>query len=149
MSRFYQPLPFSPAYDFMAAKPVTLNGHVLNPGDPVPKDGLNPRRLRQLYEARIITPVAPEQLTASQTGIVNAPAVAAQEPAGEPEGDDAADTQTDEAESNVEAAAPATGGTQIVHRGFGRYYLVDADGNDVSGPWSKADAAVQLTAQGA
>lgn len=153
MSRYFQPLPFSTAYDFEAAKPVTLNGVALLPGDPIDKVGLGDRRLRQLYEARIIRPVAPAELPASQSGLVNAPAQpqepaqAAQEPQGDEtpaDGTEAAQEASTPDEAASEGDAPAASGNQIVHRGFGRYFIVDADGNDVSGPWSKAEAPLHL-----
>lgn len=155
MSRFYQPLPFSAAYAFVASKPVTLNGQVLVPGDPIDKAGLNPRRLRQLYEARIISPVAaPEQPQAEQPA-AEAPA-AAPEAAQAPEQhevglppEESADDPHEPSEAELMAAegeAPevSASGNRIEHRGFGRYYVVDAEGNDVSGPWSKAEAPKHL-----
>ena len=133
MSRFYQPLPFSTAYDFVAAKPVTLNGAVLNPGDPVDKEGLSPRRLRQLYEARIISPKAPDVIPASAVQPPpQEPAQEPQEPAQEPDSPDA---------GSEPGAIPVAvqEGASIEHRGFGRYFAVNPDGTEV-GPMSKAEA---------
>lgn len=146
MSRFYQPLPFSTAYDFVAAKPVTLNGAVLNPGDPVDKDGLSPRRLRQLYEARIISPVAPAELPATPAPQEPAqepaqePVAAAQAPA-EPEGE----ATPDDGEQAPQEAATTAGGARVEHRGFGRYFVIAADGSE-TGPMSKAEAQAALEA---
>lgn len=141
MSRFIQPLPFSPHYDFVAARVVTINGQNLVPGDPVDTSDLSVRRLRQMYENRMITPVAP----ASLAGIASAqePAQAAQEPDGEPE---ATDTQDEPVEATDEAPLPAVGGKTVEHRGFGRYYVLDADGTEIAGPLSKAAANAMLEA---
>lgn len=144
MSRFYQPLPFSVAYDFVAAKPVTLNGQALNPGDPVDKVGLNPRRLRQLYEARIISPVAPPELTPAllrpSPKQAPEPAPTAPEPTQALDEDEPdPEPQPDESVA-AEALTGAPDGKRVEHRGFGRYFVLDADGNDLAGPLSKAAA---------
>lgn len=143
MSRFIQPLPFSPHYDFAAARVVTINGVNHVPGDPVDKTGLDVRRLRQMYENRIITPIAPASLAGLVTEPAPAPAQAAQEPAIEPEATDTADEPAEAASEAVEPAAP---GKTIEHRGFGRYFVLDADGTEIAGPLSKAAAKAALEA---
>lgn len=149
MSRFIQPLPFSPLYDFVAARVVTINGQNLNPGDPVDKEGLGERRLRQMYESRIITPVAPEVIPVptNKKGSKKKPVAELQEPA--PKADsqpEAIDTQTDAEEAASEpveavvAEPAATSGLRAEHRGFGRYFVLDAEGVEVAGPLTKVEA---------
>jgi hypothetical protein len=57
MGRHYL-LPFTPYYDFVVERPMIIHGVALDRGDRVPKDKLNERRLRQLYEQRKIKPAA-------------------------------------------------------------------------------------------
>jgi hypothetical protein len=128
MSRFAHPLPFSPDYEFQASKPVTLNGRAYTPGDRIEKDALGARRLRQLYEARIITPLAPA-----------AAALLRPQPASSDAQDLAPQEQPQEALEAVVGAA----GKQAVHKGFGRWFVVDADGNELAGPMTKDEALAQ------
>lgn len=50
-------LPFSPDYDFVAARALLLDGESLGAGDRVPKERLQPRLLRKLFEQRKIRPL--------------------------------------------------------------------------------------------
>lgn len=149
MSRFIQPLPFSPHYDFVAARVVTINGQNLVPGDPVNKADLGERRLRQMYESRIITPVAPTELPVApkKQGKKKA-AEAQQEPVEADAEPEAIDTPEVSAEATSDAPAPAVAaaGNTIDHRGFGRYFVLDAAGNEIAGPLSKAAATALLEA---
>lgn len=56
MSRHYHQLPFSPAAEFVVERPMTIYGQALDRGDRLPKEKLGERRLRQLYEQRMIAP---------------------------------------------------------------------------------------------
>jgi len=149
MSRFIQPLPFSPLYDFVAARVVTINGQNLNPGDPVDKEGLGERRLRQMYESRIITPVAPEVIAepTPKKASKKKPAAEPVEAALEPE---ATDTAPEDESATSEAPVPAVGepvsasGLYSEHRGFGRYFVLNADGVEVAGPLTKAEAKTMV-----
>jgi hypothetical protein len=136
MARFSHPLPFSPLYDFMACKPVTINGAAYQPGDRMSteaRDGLGERRLRQMYESRLITPIPPEPVPA----LLQAAAEPASEPlpdyawsdAGGGGGDGGFDPMATE-------AAPAV---TAVHKGFGRWFIVRPDGTE-EGPMTKAEA---------
>lgn len=51
--------PFSPAFAYVASRPLTIDGVDYLPGDPIPEGVLQMRRLRQLYEQRKISPHAP------------------------------------------------------------------------------------------
>lgn len=133
MSRFAHPLPFSPSYDFQATKPVTLNGRAYVPGDRIEKDGLGARRLRQLYESRIISPIAPPAaalLAAPERAEEVVVPVATVETAEAPQ----------EASEAPQEGIVSADGLQAVHRGFGRWYVVDAAGQDVAGPLTKEEA---------
>lgn len=148
MSRFIQPLPFSPLYDFVAARVVTINGQNLIPGDPVDKEGLGERRLRQMYESRIITPVAPAVIPetnkkAPKKKLAAQPVAADSEP-------EATDTPAEDETTASEAPAPAVAepvaasGLHSEHRGFGRYFVLNADGVEVAGPLTKAEAKTMV-----
>lgn len=132
MSRFAHPLPFSPDYDFQAVKPVTLNGQAYTPGDRIEKGDLGARRLRQLYEARIISPLAP-----TDAALLKA-APAPQEAPRAPSEPEAEETPEEATSGPVESS-----GKQALHKGFGRWYVVDADGNELAGPMTKDEALAQ------
>jgi hypothetical protein len=54
-----RPAPFSPAFAFVAARTMRIDGVEFVPGDPIPDGVLSDRRLRQLYEQRKISPTLP------------------------------------------------------------------------------------------
>jgi hypothetical protein len=125
MSKHYQ-MPFSPNYRFVCVKPFVMSGRAYERGDEVDTSEIETRRLRQMYEARMVDGVAPEQepLAAS----TKAPkAVAVEPPTGPQEA--------------------ASGGLSMVHKGFSRYYVVDGSGNEVAGPVTKEEAT-RLVAAG-
>lgn len=134
MSRHTPPLPFSPYYDFRVLKPVTINGQALKLGDPLPKDAVSPRRLRQMFESRMISPLPPEVLPAT-------PASGATEAGHGDNGDWGA---------NPPAATPAraSGPLKAAHKGFGKWHLFDRDGNEVGGPYERAEAERLAAASG-
>lgn len=53
MARFYRE-PFNRHRDFVLSRPLTIQGASLGIGDPVDKSKLTDRRLRQLYDTRMI-----------------------------------------------------------------------------------------------
>lgn len=55
MSR-YNPPPYSPHYDFIAMRPMTIGGADLQRGDKIPKSEFSEQRLRQMFDARMIAP---------------------------------------------------------------------------------------------
>ena len=141
MSRFIHQLPFSPLYDFKVCRVTTINGVGYTPGDMLgaeARDALGERRLRQLYERRTISPVAP--------GVVpEVPAPAPAAASAEPVADQArieggADEQHEPDDSLIE---PGATGARAEHRGFGRWYVVQPDGSE-DGPMTReaAQAAV-------
>lgn len=152
MSRYADKLPFSPHYDFQARKVMTLNGRAYVPGETIDKEGLGDRRLRQLYDFRMITPTAPEQLPPVAT--TNPPAPTGEGFADtEHDNDDAPTDDGTDLESRGDTADGDQDGTaddaaqdaatdelpRVEHRGFGRWFLMLADGTE-EGPLKKADA---------
>lgn len=101
--------PFSPDAQFVCLKPFVMGGVAYVAGSVVDTAEVELRRLRQMYEARIIDP-APR----AQKAALLKPPVRQQE-----------------------ALAPSR---RIEHRGFGRWYVLDESGNEVSGPLSKEEA---------
>ena len=153
MSRFIHPLPFSPLYEFQVCRSLTINGIDYVPGDRMAteaRDALGERRLRQMYERRQITPIAPEVLPA----LVQADPVVGVvvEMDGEPgHGEQVSgDTVGGEVlppagDAPQEPDAPASSGLTAVHKGFGRWYVVAADGTE-QGPMTKEQAEAQVAA---
>jgi hypothetical protein len=123
MSRHSPPLPFSPYYDFRVVKPMTVAGQALKLGDPLPKDGLSPRRLRQLFEARMISPLPPEILPGN--GAADAG-----------HGDNGAWGSNPPADT----ATPPSGPLRAQHKGFGKWFVINAAGQEVSGPHTREEA---------
>lgn len=151
MSRFIHPLPFSPLYAFQVCRVVTINGVEYMPGDRMDdeaRDALGERRLRQLYERRTITPIAPDALPALvQSGPVQG--VEAQMD-GEPSPGEQVDGTTADGEvlEPVDTQAgeeqPAAA-LKAEHRGFGRWYVVAQDGTE-EGPMTKEQAEARVAA---
>lgn len=130
MQARFNRLPFSSAYRYKAVKPFVMKGISFKLGDEVDTSDIEVRRLRQMYEARMIDPIMDETGMAGQ--VVNAPA--------QPESKAVKATPKVEKPSKVEKEAPATGGNRLEHRGFGRYFLVDANDEVVAGPMTKDEA---------
>lgn len=108
----YQREPFTTEAQFTCVKPFVMSGVSYQPGQIVDTEAIETRRLRQMYEARMIDAVA-----RSKTPVLLKPV-----PAAKPQ--------------------PAAA-RRAEHRGFGRWYVVEADGTE-EGPYSKeaADARV-------
>lgn len=140
MSRFIHQLPFSPLYDFQVCRVVTINGVNYVPGDRLDtaaRDSLGDRRLRQMYERRTLTPIAPGQLPALVVaGPVQGAEVVVADGA-------AAETPVDETPAPTEPAA--TPALRAEHKGFGRWFVVAADGTE-EGPMSKEQAEAKAAA---
>jgi hypothetical protein len=54
LSRFSTRLPFTTVAEFVVARPFDLNGKSLVPGVPMPRDGIDDRLLKNLYDQRKI-----------------------------------------------------------------------------------------------
>ena len=124
----YNRLPFSPSYEFRATRAFVMQGIEYTMGTPIDKAGIEVRRLRQMYDSRMIEPIMDA-------------APAAQAPAKAP---------AKKAENKAQKAEPAqveqqpteaqTSALRVDYRGFGRYFVIDADGKEISGPHSKDEA---------
>lgn len=114
------PLPLTkpgelPGVEYLAVRPFTMNGVYYSHDQLVPLDGVEPRRARLMFEARMIRvkpenwapPAAPDPATVGG-------------PAGGP-------------------TVPASS----VHAGFGKWYIWRGD-EQVAGPLTKAEAAKYL-----
>ena len=132
MDRFYRPS-FSPDAAFRCVKPFVMNGVAYSLGDEVDTTEIEVRRLRQMYDSRIVE-IAPADAQDKPK--------AARAPKKEP----VAKATKAEAPAKVEVskdqppAQTAGTGLRAEHRGFGRYVLVDASGAEVEGPMTKAEA---------
>lgn len=129
-------LPFSPHYDFVVVRPMTIDGVRLNPGDQMTsdqRDSLGERRLRTQYERRVITPVAPgapapvyrATVVAQVEAQINSASIPADSDAG---GDDSSPPADDDVQEIP----------RIEKRAFGRWWVVTMDGD--RGPMKKAEA---------
>lgn len=114
-------LPFSPGYQYKATRPFVMGGVAYTYGDVIDKAGIEDRRLRLMYEARMIE-VAEEAAPVARVAAVLQPP---QKPAKAPE----------------EAPVAST----IEHRGFGRWYVVKGQ-ETVSGPHTQAEAQKLIAA---
>lgn len=136
----YQQAPFSPAFDFVAARDFVFDGQALKAGDPIDKSKVPTTRLESMFNTRFIRPLtaeekrdlqiaAPSSRQASRARAAKRAAEASQSAGG-----------TDTAPSGKNAPQKAV---SVRHAGFGRYFTVDAAGKDVAGPMGK-DEAKQL-----
>lgn len=110
--------PFTPDAQFACVKPFVMSGTAYAAGQLVDTGGIEVRRLRQMYESRMINPVARQQ----QAALLK-PA-----PKREPE------------------PVVAPGARRADHKGFGRWYVIDADGKEIAGPLTKEEAEAQVAA---
>jgi hypothetical protein len=117
-------LPFSPGYEFTAARmrPLLIDGVAYRQGDRINKASLSERRLMQLYEQRLIAPVRED----AEAPKPSWPTRKIAEPAKPAEADDV----------NLLADSQVT----IKHLGFGKWAVVDAAGNELATKLSKEDA---------
>ncbi len=163
MSRFIQPLPFSEGYEFTVRRVATISGVQYGPGDLLCKDGLNPRRLRQMYELRLISPVVPDgshpvPVKRPTYKTAKVPVMAAQEaaqPLAEPveapqpdigPGEPVEPVTQPVAASDQEPVETVQGApAKAEHRGFGRWFVTMPDGTEV-GPMSKDQAETMVRA---
>jgi len=131
----YEPLlPFTPHAEFEVLQPLNIDGVDLTPGSKLPKNGLNHRLLRQLYEQRRIGVAGPDYsgLTApARAPAQEAPAAAPAAPAAP------APTAATE--------APATPAYRIKQAGLGGFKVIDAKGQPIGpGFKTKADAEAEI-----
>ena len=131
--------PFSLESAFKANRPFVLNGVRLNYDDPVDKVGIEPRRLRQMWESRLIevtigqVPAKQPEKPAPKAPVrrVVAKAEAAATPA--PEAAEAAPEPTEE-----------QGKARLVYAQFGKFDVLNAAGDVVAKGLSKDEAQRRL-----
>lgn len=128
MQSRYNRLPFSPAYQFRATRAFVMQGVEYTMGMPMDKAGIETRRLRQMYDSRMIEPILDEE------PVAQAPMKASAKKA-EPK---AVKAETPKVESNPAEATNSA--LRVDYRGFGRYFVIDAEGKEISGPHSKDEA---------
>lgn len=133
MDRFYRPQ-FSPDATFRCVKPFVMNGVAYVLGDEVDTTDIEVRRLRQMYDSRIVE-IAPPADAADKPKAKAAPK---KEPVAKAKKE--APAKVVEAPKNETPAETSGQGLRAEHRGFGRYFLVNAEGADVEGPMTKDEA---------
>ena len=142
------PEPFHPEAQFLALRAFTLNGVNLKPGDAIDKDGVAPVRLKRMFEGRMIQVGMHPATAAAKHGKARAQKPVEQE-ISKTEGSAAPSVPAiavEPASPAQEAQTASAGGVQAIHRGFGRWFVVDAAGKDIAGPISKADATEKAKA---
>lgn len=126
-------LPFDPNGPFVCVKPFLMSGVPYAPGATVPMQGVEPRRVRQMWQARMVNVAS-----ASQIGLMS------RQPAHvKPEPRAAAPAAQKPAPAAQEQPAPASG-LRATHKGFGRWFVVDAEGKIVAGPMTQVEATSKL-----
>jgi hypothetical protein len=117
---------FSQTLDFVAMQPVLIDGVQYRTGDPVQKGGLDERFLRRMCEHRYLIPAmfadADLRRAMERGSEAHSKAMMAQPP----------------------AKKPAVGGFDAVHKGFGRWSVVDASGSEQPGTFKQADAEARV-----
>ena len=117
--------PFSLDSSFKAGRPFVMNGVTYNFDDPVSVQGIEPRRLRQMYDARMI------EVVDEAAGIKPAaPVIKIKTPPAPP--------------PEVTPVAEVARGPALRHKGFGRFEVVDAAGKVLAGPLPKEQAEREL-----
>lgn len=109
------PRSYTPSSKFKAAKPFTMDGVNYTFDDPVDVTGIEPRRVRLMFDARLI------------------------------EVDERDEGKRKPAPKPAPAQSAPTGSHKIKSGGFGRWYVADAEGENVAGPFkAKAEAEAAL-----
>ena len=141
MSVFARPA-FDPSATYKAQRPFTLSGVSLTYEDPVDLAGIEERRVRQMYDARLIT--MDTRTAEERAALAAAPA----SPAGKPKPTKAATAAKNkkpaQATKPAPAAKPTTGKPVRVNEGFGKFGVKDAAGELVLTGAPKADADAKL-----
>jgi len=136
--------------EFVVARAFPANGETLEPGTPFDKEGVEPRRLRLLYETRYITtadidPAGREGTVEREEGTEgekDTPEVenAAPEPSVAETGEEASEEDDAPIEDEEEAEAPKRVGT-VVKGKAGWLHVEDENGNKVGDSTRDEDEA--------
>lgn len=128
----------------MCIRPFVMEGVEYRHDQPVDTTGVEVRRLRQMYDARMIDPVKHEQVAAL---LQSKPAPKAQsKPAKPAQAPAPASAPSPVAAAPAVAAPAAPGGLRAEHKGFGRWFVLDAAGAEVAGPMTREAAEAQALA---
>lgn len=119
----YNRQPFSAHGSFRCVKPFVMSGVMFNLGDKVPTNGIEVRRLRQMYDTRMIDLDAEAEGRTMVRKERAEPVKRAKEPT-----------------VQEPVVVPPTGGFKVEHRGFGKWYVINAAGDEIAGPLTKAEA---------
>lgn len=139
---------FAPTGYYIALRPFTMNGRDYNYDEPVDMTGIEPRRVRLMWENRMIDHAPPPEAPAQKPAKASLAAkkAPAKEPASEP-APAAVEAPVAAVEAPAAPAAPASG-LRMVSKGFGRWDVVDSTGNVVEAGINKADAERRVTGIG-
>lgn len=132
---------FAPTGFYIALRPFTMNGRDYGYDEPVDMTGIEPRRVREMWNARLIEHAPPPESAPQKPA--KAPQAAKKAPAVE--------TPTAPAPAAVEApVAPVepADGLRMVSKGFGKWDVVDAAGKVIAAGITKADAERRVTGIG-
>jgi hypothetical protein len=127
MGLTYRPS-FAPDNKFSCVKPFVMNGVAYGLGDLVDTKNIEVRRLRQMYDTRMIDVASADAKPAPQPPKQAQPKKAAP------------------AKAKEKPPVDAGKGLRAEHRGFGRYFVLDADGKEVAGPITKDEADARVAA---
>lgn len=137
---------FAADKEFVARKNIMIAGRKFEAGEVIDKSLLSVRQLRQLYDTRRVLERDPRPGTHAgdrkrqRDGIVRKPGKLIEE-------------QVEQQEKAVEDANEEATGEKVApthslkHFGGGRWWIVDQDGEKVSGPYKKAEAEEKLRDQ--
>lgn len=126
MGLTYRPS-FAPDNKFACVKPFVMNGVAYALGDLVDTKNIEVRRLRQMYDTRMI-----DVATADAKPVPQPKPAQVKKPA--------------QAKAKDKPPASAGKGLRAEHRGFGRYFVLDAEGAEVAGPITKDEADARVAA---
>jgi hypothetical protein len=136
---------FAPTGYYKALRPFTMNGRDYNYDEPVDMTGIEPRRVRLMWENRMIEHAPPPESAPQKPA--KAPLAAKKAPAKEPT-PEPAPAPMEAPVAPVEAPAAPAAGLRMVSKGFGRWDIVDATGTVVESGITKADAERRVTGIG-
>jgi hypothetical protein len=125
MSRFLRK-PFHPSGPFIALRSFVMGGREYEAGDDVPTSDIESRRIRQMWEMRMIETTDQRAPRPAQRPVTAR-----------------ADAQT--AGAGPETPARGSGRARAEHRGFGRHFVVAPDGTE-TGPMTRDEAEAAVAA---
>jgi hypothetical protein len=112
--------PFSINSKFVAIRPFVMNGVSYTYDELVDVSGIEPRRIRQMYEAFYINIADDDVVPVAKAAVESRP------------------------EKTKPAKPVAEGKPSIRYKGFGKYEVVAATGETVAGPMAKDEAEREL-----